>query len=191
AAAAAVHEDVHEPAFGRRLVLAGAEQADAVAHAAVAKLLHAQAGVDAAGEGDHAQEAAGRFGAQADRGAAVDVEPAFGDQVGVDHGVEVAVVLDVVDVAVDVVVLPAGGDGQEVAVVGARAHACSSVLAVAATGFCSRPTSSHQQASAAASAIHGSNSDSATPPSTAQPRSALVRGIAMPMYAQAKPVVTR
>src|SRR5690606_19455557 len=50
AAAVAVDEDVHEPAFGRRLVLAGAEQADAVADAAVAKLLHAQAGVDAAGE---------------------------------------------------------------------------------------------------------------------------------------------
>src|SRR5690606_12844772 len=124
AAAVAVDEDVHEPAFGRRLVLAGAEQADAVAHAAVAKLLHAQAGGDAAGAGDHAREAAVRFGGEADRGAAVAVEPAFGDQVGVDHGVEVAVVLAVVDVAVDVVVLPAGGDGQEVAVVGARGQAC-------------------------------------------------------------------
>src|SRR5690606_23759506 len=119
--------------------------------------------------------------AQADRRAAVDVEAADRDQVSVDHGVEVAVVLDVVDVAVDVVVLPAGGDGQEVAVAGARAHACSSAPAVAVAGFCSRPTSSHQQASAAASAIQGSNSDRATPPSTALPRSALLRGMPMPI----------
>ena len=39
---------MHEPAFGGRLVLAGAEQADAVAHAAVAQLLHAHPGIDAA-----------------------------------------------------------------------------------------------------------------------------------------------
>src|SRR5690606_36936817 len=150
--------------------------------AAVAQLLHAQPGVDASGKGDRAQEAAVGFGAQPDGRAAVDVEPAFGDQVRVDHRVEVAVVLDIVDVAVDVVVLPSGGDGQEVAIVRARVHGCSTPVAGAATGaFCSRPTSSHQQATAATSAIQGSNSDSATPPSTALPRSALVRGIARPM----------
>src|SRR5690606_9160165 len=181
AAGLAVDEHVHEPAFGRRFFLAGAEQADAVAHAAVAQLLHPQTGIDAAGEGDLAQETAVRFGAQTDRRATVDVEPALGDQVRVDHRVEVAVVLDVVDVAVDVVVLPARGDGQEVAVVGAGAHARSPPVAGAGAVFCSRPTSSHQHATAAASAIQGSNSNSATPPSTALPRSALVRGMPMPM----------
>ena len=48
--------------------------------------------------------------------AAVDVEPALLDQVRVDHGVEERVVLDVVDVPVDVVVVPARRDREPVRV---------------------------------------------------------------------------
>src|SRR5690606_9678684 len=87
APALAVDEHVYEPAFGGKVVLAGAEQSDAVAHAAVAQLLHAHPGIDAARERDLAQESAVRFRAQADRGAAMDVEAALGDQEGVDHRV--------------------------------------------------------------------------------------------------------
>ena len=66
-------------------------------------------------------ELAVRLDAQADHLAALDVEPALADQPGVDHGVEERVVLDVVDVAVDVVVLPARLDRQAVRVAATRA----------------------------------------------------------------------
>jgi hypothetical protein len=54
----------------------------------------------------------------------VDVEPAVADQVLVDDGVEVAVIDDVIDVAVDVVVHPARRDGKEMRVVGAAGRGC-------------------------------------------------------------------
>ena len=59
-----------------------------------------------------------RFGAEADRFAVMDVEPALGDQHLVDNGVEVAVVVGVIDVAVHVVVLPARSDNRLVRVGG-------------------------------------------------------------------------
>jgi hypothetical protein len=49
----------------------------------------------------------------------MDVEPALADQVLVDDRIEVAVIDDVIDVAVDVVVHPAGRDGQKMREVGA------------------------------------------------------------------------
>src|SRR6185369_15186999 len=69
------------------------------------------------GEADRAQVGAARLDAQPDDGAVVDVEAALGDEPAVDDGVEVRVVDDVVDVAVEVVVHPAGGDGQAVRIV--------------------------------------------------------------------------
>ena len=54
----------------------------------------------------------------ADDLAAMDVEPAFADQPGVDDRVEERVELDVVDVAVDVVVVPARRDGKAFRVAG-------------------------------------------------------------------------
>src|SRR3569623_2911453 len=66
------------------------------------------------------------FGADADDLAAVDVEAAFADQKSIDDGIEVAVVLDVVDMTVDVIVLPARRDGLEVRVIAA---ACAQLCA--------------------------------------------------------------
>ena len=79
----------------------------------------AQAGIDDLGEGQRRQIAALRFDAVADHAAVLDIESAGANQVLVDDGVEVAVVDDVIDVAVDVVVHPAGRDGKKMRVVGA------------------------------------------------------------------------
>ena len=115
-----VHEDVHEPALGRRFVGAGGEQADLVADARAAELADPQARLDVVGEGEPRPIGAMGLGADADHVAAVDIEPALRDQPAVDHGVEEGVVLDVVDVAVDVVVVPARRDRQRVRVLGPR-----------------------------------------------------------------------
>ena len=50
----------------------------------------------------------------------MNIEATDADQVFVDDGVALAVVDDVIDVTVNVVVHPAGGDGEAVFVVGAR-----------------------------------------------------------------------
>ena len=69
----------------------------------------------------------------------VDVQRALLDQVRVDRGVEPAVVDDVVDVAVRVVVHPAGGDGAEGAVGAARRSGWGLSCWVAHRGrFCQR-----------------------------------------------------
>ena len=47
----------------------------------------------------------------------MDIETALADQVVVDHGVEIGVVDDVIDVPVMVIVQPAGRDLQKVEVV--------------------------------------------------------------------------
>src|SRR3546814_5980833 len=105
---------MHEAAERRRLRAVLLEQADLVAHRAVAQMAGAQAGLDLLGKGEGRLVATGALGADADDLAVVDVEPAFVNQVGVDHRVEVGVVDDVVHVAVDVVVHPARRDGEEV-----------------------------------------------------------------------------
>src|SRR3546814_2252129 len=73
----------------------------------------AQAGVDSVGKGEGVNKLAMRFRAQSDQRASVNVESAVPDQIFIDHRVEVAVVLDVIDVPVDVVVLPARTDARE------------------------------------------------------------------------------
>src|SRR5262249_25694084 len=106
----ALDEDMDEVAERAKLV--AAEDADLVADAAGAEAAHPQAGVDRLRKRDLAQVAAAGLDADADH-LSVDVE-AVVDQPPVDHGVEVRVVDDVVDVAVDVVVVPAGLDRAEV-----------------------------------------------------------------------------
>jgi hypothetical protein len=64
--------------------------------------------------------AARRLDDETDDVALADVEPALVDEMLVHHRVEVRVVRHVVDVAVGVVVHPARGDREEVAVVRAR-----------------------------------------------------------------------
>jgi hypothetical protein len=49
----------------------------------------------------------------------VDVEYSTVDQEAIDDRIEVAVVLNVIDMAIDIVIHPSRGDGQKVAIVAA------------------------------------------------------------------------
>jgi hypothetical protein len=113
---------VHKPPRGRRLLSARGEEPDLVANTRAPEAPDPQAGLDGLGKGERGVILAVRLRAQADDPAGVDVEAAGGDQVGVDDRVEVREVLDVVDVAVDVVVVPAGRDVEAVGVGVAAAH---------------------------------------------------------------------
>src|SRR3546814_3166608 len=95
--------DLHKPAFGGRRVRMLAKQADFVTDAGPTEMGDAQAGVDSVGKGEGVNKLATRFRAQSDQRASVNVESAVPDQIFIDHRVEVAVVLDVIDVPVDVV----------------------------------------------------------------------------------------
>jgi hypothetical protein len=99
---------VHEVALGRGLVGALAEDAELVADARLAQAADAQPDLDRLREREPRAVLAVRLDAEADHVAALDVQAALADQPGVDRRVEVRVVLDVVDVPVHVVVLPAG-----------------------------------------------------------------------------------
>jgi hypothetical protein len=112
----ASHEDVDEVPLGDGLLLALLEDGDPVGDGPVPELVHAQPRHDAVRVRERRAVVALRLHHQADDGAGLDVQAALVDEVVVRDGVEVAVVRDVVDVAVDVVVHPARGDGQEVAV---------------------------------------------------------------------------
>jgi hypothetical protein len=74
---------------------------------------HAQTGLHVLREGKRRKVVALRLDDQANGFAVVDVQHALLDQVGVDRRVEPAVVHDVVDVAVGIVVHPAGADGAK------------------------------------------------------------------------------
>src|SRR4051812_19588866 len=114
-----IDEDMDEPARGRGLRPGlRAEQRDLVSDARAADVPDAQRRLDGLGERERRVERAVRLGADADDVPAVDVEAALLDEPRVDHGVEERVVLDVVDVAVDVVVLPARRDRAAVGEVG-------------------------------------------------------------------------
>src|SRR3954452_22161311 len=81
---------------------------------------YTQPGLHHVRKGDGRQELAVRLGAQADGLPAVDVESALADQPVVDDRVEEGVVVDVVDVPVDVVVMPAGRYLEQVRVITAH-----------------------------------------------------------------------
>src|SRR5688500_15327315 len=86
------------------------EEPDLVADARPPQVPDAQAGLDLLRELDGGLERAVRLGAEPDHLPAMDVETALADEPRVDDGVEERVVLDVVDMPVDVVVLPARPD---------------------------------------------------------------------------------
>lgn len=85
-------------------------------------MFDAQARVNGFRKGELAEKLAVRFGADADDATDMDIQATFENQISVDDRVEITVVLDVVDVAVDVVVLPARGQRKEMTVVVALAH---------------------------------------------------------------------
>src|SRR6185437_121918 len=100
------------PRRGRRRI-ALAKDRDLVAHAAVAKLAHAQPGIDGFREGDRLEIATERLDHEADHRTLLDVEAALSDQVFVHYRVEIGVVDNVVEVAIDVIVHPTRWDREE------------------------------------------------------------------------------
>ena len=117
---------MHEVASGGGRRIALAEESDLVAHRGVAELPDPQAHLHHVRKSERGMELAEGLHGDADHPIAVDVEPAGANQVFVDDGVEVAVIDHVVDVAVDIVVHPARGNGEEVAVILARHDAGAS-----------------------------------------------------------------
>ena len=106
--------------MGRGRLLIVTEDPDLVADAAVAQAGDAQARVNGVGEGDRLDVAALSLDDEPNDLALIDVEGAIGDQIPVNHRVEIRVVDDVVDVAVDVVVHPPRRDLEEVTVLAPR-----------------------------------------------------------------------
>ena len=88
-------------------------QTDFIAHARRAQLTDTNAGVHDIGKRQRLVIAAAAVDDKPDHVAAMDIEHATCDQERVHGRVEVAVIDDVVDVAVDVVVGPACGHGRE------------------------------------------------------------------------------
>ncbi len=105
-----IDEDVDEVAVRGRQRIALAEDRDRVGDGAVAELVHAHAGQDARRVRERRVVLATRLDDEPDRVAARRIEAALADQALVHGRVEEAVVRDVVDVAVDVVVAPARRD---------------------------------------------------------------------------------
>src|SRR5947209_5043717 len=114
-AARAIAEHVHEPTGRGELVAAG--DRELVANARPPQAPDPQVDVDRLRERDRRLVLAVRLGAHADHVSVGDVEAAFADEPFVDRGVEERVVLDVIDVAVDVVVLPTRLERERVRVV--------------------------------------------------------------------------
>src|SRR5439155_10170870 len=100
--------DVDEAAVGRWALSAGREQRELVLDARATEVPDAQGDVDRRRILERRVVDTARLDAQPDDRVAVDVEPALADQPGVHRCVEEHVVHDVVDVAVDIVVVPAG-----------------------------------------------------------------------------------
>jgi hypothetical protein len=80
-------------------------------------MLHTQACLDRLRKCELTQKPAVGFGAYADDRAGEKIQPTLFDQIGADDGVEVAIVLNVVDMTVHIIVVPAGRDRLEILVV--------------------------------------------------------------------------
>ena len=93
------------------------EKTYSVTHARSADMLHAQACLDRLRKCQRAQKAAVGFGAYADDRASEKIQPSLFDQISADDGVEVAIVLNVVDMTVYIIVVPSGRDQLEILVV--------------------------------------------------------------------------
>src|SRR5690554_6184175 len=88
-------------------------------HRAVAQLRYPHPHFNGIGEGDGREVVAAGADHERHLPTLMDIQTALGNQIAVHRTVEVGVVGDVVDMPVDVVVMPAGGDGVQVGVVGA------------------------------------------------------------------------
>jgi hypothetical protein len=97
AIAAALDVDVHEMAGRAGQGIVVAVKRDLVAHAGIAQLGHANAGVDGVREADRAEVSAARIDDEADDVALVDVEHATFDQELVHRRINIRVVHDIGD----------------------------------------------------------------------------------------------
>ena len=113
AARGPVHVDVHEPPDGARFVVLPAEQRNAIHHAARAEPFDLKARGERVGESGLLQKPAARLGHNPDGGQIPDRGAALGNQESVHRRVEIRVVGHVVDMAVAVLVHPAGLDGTQ------------------------------------------------------------------------------
>src|SRR5207253_9606745 len=113
------------------------EDPDRIPDAAVAELLHPEPGVQQVRERDRVLVGALRIDADGDHRAPLDVEPSLLDEEPVDDGVEIRVVDDVVDVSIDVIVVPARLDLEQMAEIFGRQFSA----ALAAVHFSPPPQS--------------------------------------------------
>ena len=102
-----------EAALRSRLVPARAEDAELIGHGAAPQPLDPQADLDRFGKGHAFEESAGIGDHQAHRVAGRRIERAAFHQMATHRRVEEGVIDHVVHVAIDIVVPPAGGDGDE------------------------------------------------------------------------------
>src|ERR1700733_8866153 len=107
-----IHKHVHKPTLCRQAALA-AKQTYSVTHARPADMLHTQACLDRLRKCELAQKPAVGLGAYADDRAGEKIQPSLFDQICADDGVEVAIVLNIVDMTVHIIVVPAGRDWLE------------------------------------------------------------------------------
>src|SRR5690606_24558274 len=110
-----VHEAPRRTGFGRPRL----EYRQLVMHRAVAQLRYPHPHFNGIGEGDGREVVAAGADHEGYLLALVDIQPTLVDQPTVHRAVEEGVVGDVVDMAVDIVVMPAGADGVQIGVVGA------------------------------------------------------------------------
>lgn len=108
-----VNIDVYEAAYGARDIISLPEERDAVYDARRAEAFDVDTGVDRLWKAHRFEKPASRLGDDADGGKVADVGATRLDEESIHRGVEERVVRDVVDVAVVVVVHPAGGNGTQ------------------------------------------------------------------------------
>ena len=110
---------MYEETSRARLVVTFTKQSNFVAHGAVAEFGDAQARVHGLGECEAFLVSTARIHRETDDRRILNIEAADSDQVFIDDSVEPAGVDDVIDVTVNVVVHPTGGDRLEMFVAGA------------------------------------------------------------------------
>ncbi len=103
----AVHIDMDEVALRRCRLLFVAEERDFKFHAGATDMSYAQARRDSLRESDFLEVATRGFHYQANYRAALQIEHTGVNQIAIHHGVEIAVVSRVVDMAVTIVIHPA------------------------------------------------------------------------------------
>lgn len=118
-----IDKHMHEPSRRARLAFADLEHSQFILHRTVAQLADPQSDLDQIGKSDRGKVIAGGTDHESHHFAVMNIQATDLNQISVHRRVEEAVVGNVVDVTVGIVVVPACGDGLEVGVVAALIHA--------------------------------------------------------------------